>query len=321
MIDRVMVKKYLGQSALLWWGCAVALFFFAWIRVWVVSLLDMQQFKTVLEQFRDFEKFAPIQFDQLITYTGRVGMTFDEPIVILCIVVWCVARGSDVVSGELGRGTLEMLLAQPISRGRLLRSHAAVSLLGLLGLVLCIWAGIWVGTQLTTVEETAAASSWTVPWLGIDLPLSSGPVETVEFRMAEKVDARIYAASVVNLLAFGFFLLGLSSMISSADRYRWRTVGAVITFYVVQTVMYGLGKAAEQIGFLEHLTFLTCYRPQQLTTAAVDPETGGPWRLVAQGSEEWLGPMLFPLILFALGVLTYAIAFQIFRRRDLPAPL
>jgi hypothetical protein len=31
--------------------------------------------------------------------------------------------------------------------------------------------------------------------------------------------------------------------------------------------------------------------------------------------------MMFPLILFALGIVTYGIAFQIFRRRDLPAPL
>ncbi|MEX0825053.1 MAG: ABC transporter permease subunit, partial [Pirellulaceae bacterium] len=315
MIDRVMVKKYAGQSALLWWGCAMALFFFAWVRVWVVSLMEMEKFKTVLEQFRDFEKFSPIPFDQMITYTGRVGMTFDEPIVMLCIVVWCVARGSDVVSGELGRGTLEMLLAQPISRTRLLLSHAFVSSIGLVGLVLCIWLGIWVGTHLTTVEESAPVPTFTIPLFNIELPLSAEPAEKLTFRMAEKVDSRIYASSVINLIALGFFLLGLSSMISSLDRYRWRTVGAVITIYVIQTVMYGLGKAAEQISFLEHMTFLTCYRPQQLMRAAVDPELGGPWRLMPQGSEEWLGPMAFPLILLVMGLVCYAIAVQIFRKR------
>ena len=43
---------------LLFLSCGLALFAFAWVRVWVVSLLDMGQFQTILEQFREFEKFA-----------------------------------------------------------------------------------------------------------------------------------------------------------------------------------------------------------------------------------------------------------------------
>ncbi len=320
MIDRVLCKKYVGQSSLLWASCAAALFSFAWVRVWVVSLLDMQQFSTVLEQFRDFEKFSPIKFDQLITYVGRVGATFDEPIIVLCIAVWCVARGSDVISGELGRGTLEMLLAQPISRTRLLLSHAFVSTLGLLGLVLLVWAGMWIGIQVTEFEETVAPPSVRVPFFGFEIPLSSDAPEKVTVSMSERVDAGLFAGSVVNLFAFGFFLLGLSTMVSSCDRYRWRTIGAVIAFYIFQTVMYGLGKAAEQLAWLEHLTFLTCYRPQQLTLAAMEETGGGVWRLMPQ-EEEVLGPMMFPLILLLLGLVAYIIAVQIFRRRDLPAPL
>ena len=106
MFHRILIRKYIGQSSVLFFACGAALFAFAWVRVWVVSLLDMAQFQTILEQFREFEKFAPIDFDALFTYPGRVGMTFDEPIVIFCTVIWCFARGSDVVSGELGRGTL-----------------------------------------------------------------------------------------------------------------------------------------------------------------------------------------------------------------------
>ena len=104
VVHRVLIRKYIGQSSLLFSSIGLALFLFAWVRVWVTSLLDMGQFRTILEQFRDFEKFAPIDFDSLFTYPGRVGMTYDEPIVILCVVIWCISRGSDCVSGELGRG-------------------------------------------------------------------------------------------------------------------------------------------------------------------------------------------------------------------------
>ncbi|WP_237607206.1 ABC transporter permease subunit [Roseimaritima sediminicola] len=320
MIDRVLCKKYVNQSMLLWLACGLALFAFSWMRVWVVSLLDMQQFTTIIEQFRDFEKFSPIAFDQLVTYTGRVGATFDEPLIIICVVVWCVARGSDVVSGELGRGTLEMLLAQPISRSRLLLSHAVVSTIGLLGLCLLVWLGMWIGIQLTVFEETVQPPTLNIPFFNIPIPLSSAEPETVTVRMSERVEAGIFAPSVVNLFTFGFFLLGLSTLMSSWDRYRWRTIGLVIAFYVLQTVMFGLAKAAEPLAWLEHLTFLTCYRPQQLTVTMMDPDVPGVWRLFPAGDEA-LGPMMYPLILFALGLAAYLAAFQVFRRRDLPAPL
>lgn len=319
MIHRVLCRKYIGQSALLWGACAAALFAFAWVRVWVVSLLDMQQFSTIIEQFRDFEKFSPIEFDQLITYLGRVGATFDEPIVVTCIAVWCIARGSDVVSGELGRGTLEMLLSQPISRVQLMLSHLSVSTAGLLGLVLLVWLGMWVGCQWTTFEETVAPPSFRIPWLGISIPLTTQQPETIVVRMSERVDAGLFAAATFNLFAFGFFLLGVSMMVSCWDRYRWRTIGVVIAFYVFQTVMYGLGKAAEQLAWLEHTTFLTLYRPQKLTMAA-SAEGWGAFRWLPTG-EETLGPMMFPTLLIAIGTAAFLTGLAIFRKRDLPAPL
>ncbi|MEL6896567.1 MAG: hypothetical protein AAFP90_10725, partial [Planctomycetota bacterium] len=86
--SRVLLKKYVDQSLLLWAPIALLLFAFGWVRVWVASLLDMSQFKTILDQFKAWERFAPINFDALFTYTGRCGMTYDEPIVILMVVVW-----------------------------------------------------------------------------------------------------------------------------------------------------------------------------------------------------------------------------------------
>jgi ABC-2 type transport system permease protein len=60
MINRVLVRTYISQAMLLWFACALALFAFAWVRVWVSSLVDMGQFRTIVEQFRDFERFSPL---------------------------------------------------------------------------------------------------------------------------------------------------------------------------------------------------------------------------------------------------------------------
>jgi len=321
VIHHVLVRKYAAQSLLLWSACGLALFSFAWVRVWVSSLLDMGQFRAILEQFRDFERFAPVGFDALFTHTGRVGMTFDEPIVILCIVVWCISRGSDVVSGELGRGTLEMILAQAISRTTLLVSHAVVSIAGLATLALLLWLGMGIGIATTTVSETIPTPSVRIPFTAIEVPLSAAPPTKESFLMSERVDWETFATGTFSLFAFGFFLLGLSTMFSSMDRYRWRTVGAVVSIYVFQLVMFGLGKAADQLNWLSGMSFFNCYRPQKQIAMVVKDGLWGPWSFAANQTDSWFGPLVYPLILMVGGAVFYAIAIVVFRRRDLPAPL
>lgn len=321
MIHRILVRKYIGQSLLLFCSCGAALFAFAWVRVWVVSLLDMGQFETILDQFREFEKFAPVEFDTLFSYSGRVGMTFDEPIVILCTVIWCIARGSDVVSGELGRGTLEMLLAQPIRRTTLLWSHATVSVIGLALLCLLVWAGLGVGVYATTVEESVEPPSLRIPIFDFEVPLTVDEPVKQEIPLRERVDVRTYAASTFHLFAFGFFLLGLASMFSSIDRYRWRTVGTVVGIYVLQLVMFGLGKATEKLDVLLSMSFFSCYKPQKMTSLVTESGFAAPWSLTTPAPETVLPPLAYPLILISLGICFYAVAASCLNRRDLPAPL
>jgi ABC-2 type transport system permease protein len=321
MVNRVLVRTYIGQSLLLWSACALALFSFAWVRVWASSLVDMGQFRTIVEQFRDFERFAPVSFDSLFTHTGRLGMTFDEPIVILCTIVWAIARGSDVVSGELGRGTLEMLLAQPLSRTRLLLSHAVVAVSGLVLLVLSLWAGMAVGIARTMVTETIPPPSIRIPFTAFQLPLSAAGPTVETFPMSSVVDPMTFGTAVFALFALGFFVLGLSTLMSSFDRYRWRTIGVVLTIYVLQLVMFGLGKATDRLDWLRGWSFFNCYRPQKQIAEVVAGGWTAPWRLTGPDAGSWFGPGVYPLILIAGGLLFYALAIVIFRRRDLPAPL
>ena len=321
MLDRHMIRKAIGQASLLWWSLAVTLFAFGWVRVWVVKLLDMQQFETILDQFRDFEKFAPVPFDSLFTYTGRVGMTFDEPIVILCTVVWCIARGSDAVSGELGRGTLEMLLAQPISRVQFLMSHVLVTVLGLAALAAVLWGGVTVGIYATTLNETIQPPSVRVPFVGWTVPLTTDPPVEVEVPMRDRVDPRTFGAAIFSLFAFGYFLIGLSTAFSSGDRYRWRTIGCVMAFYVLQLVMYGLGKAAGSLAWLQQLAFFNLYKPQKMTGLVTGGDLASPWSVTVPIEQGGYPPLFYPGLLIAMGTALIAVGLWVFRWRDLPAPL
>ena len=100
-MNRILVKRYLHDAKWLWLSCALSLFSYCWLRVWMVTLFNMSRFEKVLEQFKHLEKFSSVPFTELATYTGRIAIAFDEPIVITSIVIWAVARSSDSISGEL----------------------------------------------------------------------------------------------------------------------------------------------------------------------------------------------------------------------------
>ena len=116
-MNKALFKKSIYEARWLFIACAFVMFIFCWIHVLVTSQVDMTQFSGILENIPEkWEKLAPVAFSKMISYESRIAITYEEPLLFLLMTVWCVTRSSDVVSGELGRGTMEMLMAQPVSR-------------------------------------------------------------------------------------------------------------------------------------------------------------------------------------------------------------
>jgi ABC-2 type transport system permease protein len=317
------LKKSIIESRLLLISCMAALYSFCWVRVWIVSFFEMSRFKAIVEQFREYERFSPVPFEQLFTYAGRIALTYDEPVVVVCMSMWAIARGSDCVSGELGRGTMEMLLAQPVSRLQVLLSQATVTISGVVLLAAASWLGVYTGIMTTSVKEPAPTATWTVPWLGFEVSNPFAEERMVDVPMSQHVDPAAFVPASFNLLALGIFLAGLSSLFSSFDRYRWRTIGLVAGIYIVQVILKIVGLAADRLHWLAYCTFFTAYEPEAFVSVAVNnPENV--WSIVvydASGQYAGLGPMGYNLILLGMGLAAYIAASLVFRRRDLPAPL
>lgn len=325
MLQRLLLKKNVNESLLLFLACGIMLFAFCWARIWITCQFELEKFAPLLKQFKAFERFAPVPLEQILTYTGSIAMTFNEPVLILCIVVWCISRGSDVISGEIGRGTLEMLLSQPITRTRLLLTHAAVCVSGLALLCLLVWLGIYCGIHTNTVKETITPEiDLKIPFLPIEVPVPVGESKVVQRDLADKVSANLYVAPVINLFAFGFFLLSLSSMFSCWDRYRWRSIGFVISVYVLELLMYLLSRATDATAFCSNLTFFSLYQPDGIVQVVNrHPEAAS--EVISSysipGWEHYLGPLGMSLILIAFGLVFYAIGLFRLQRRDMPAPI
>ena len=93
-MNRALIGKFVGEAKWLGFFTALILFSFCWLRVWLTSLLPMERFRTILEQFREFERFVPVSFEQLLTYSGRIALTYDEFIVVASVALWAIARPS-----------------------------------------------------------------------------------------------------------------------------------------------------------------------------------------------------------------------------------
>lgn len=318
-----LLRKSIRESQLLLLSTTFIMFAFCWLRVWIVSLLPTDRFKTIVEQFREFERFVPVPFEQLFTYPGRIALTYDELIVVMCVVIWAIARGSDCVAGELGRGTMEMVLAQPVSRKRILLTQAMVTTVGIALLSFASWGGLYVGIHTTTVEEPVAQPTLPVPFLGVNPSTLLMDGETRSVPMSTKVSPHQMWPAAVNLFSLGFFLAGLSTLVSAPDRYRWRTIGIVAAIYVVQLIMKIVGLASERFSWLLRFSFFTAYDPERFVSVAVNTP-GDAWRLVLVDPQgHWVepGPLGYDLLLIAMGLAAYAAATVIFSRRDLPAPM
>ncbi|ADB19182.1 hypothetical protein Psta_4540 [Pirellula staleyi DSM 6068] len=322
-MNRAVLKKCIIEVRLLLAACALALFAFCWVRVWIVSTIESSVFSSILDKLWDkFESFAPVPLSQLVTYTGRIAMTYDEPIVVMCMSLFAIARGSDAVSGELNRGTMEMLLAQPVSRLQVLTTQAIVTITGVILLAVASYAGVATGVQLTSVQEEPPARVLEIPGFSFNIPLEFKPREKVTIPMRERVKTEHLIPGAVNLLCLGVCLAGLATLVSSWERYRWRTIGIIVTFWVLSTVAKVLGTAVDGWEVLRYVSIFTAYEPQKFISIAMNAPDFN-WALSyasAKGPIE-LGPLGCNLILLFIGAVGYIFSAIIFIKRDLPAPL
>ncbi len=100
--------------------------------------------------------------DSLGTVGGLVGMAMFTLIGPLVVLVYAIGMGTGAAVGEEEDGTLSLLLANPISRSRVLLSKASVAILGILVIAAGLWLGIDAVARLVGIDmdgqDTLAAS-------------------------------------------------------------------------------------------------------------------------------------------------------------------
>jgi len=226
---------------------------FPWLFIWLSAQIEMTAFQGLLSFIpKDWQKLSGVPFAEVATPAGRVALAFVDPVVVLAATVFAITRGSDAVSGQVERGTLEMILAQPVTRTAfyVTQALATVAAAGLLCAVLL--AGVWSAVALG-------------PWAG-------------------EVEPSRFVPAVANVFGLIVCIAGLTTCVSAADSYRSRTIGILCGGYVLSLLAKLVGRFVGRFEWVGWLSIFSAYEPQRLVGA-----DGSGWGLVARYDGLLLG--------------------------------
>ena len=255
-----------------WWSalaCSLLLYFFAWLFVWMSSMINFNGLAMLLgaAMFEFIERIAGVPIASLSTPAGKMAFLYLDAVVLVTCLGWGIARGSDVVSGEISRGTMELLLGQPVSRASILGISSIVTCGGLLVLCLSLWLGMATGFAL------------------IDMP--------------RKPEMAQFWPPTFNLFSYVFCVTGISTLFSSFQRERWHTIASTVGFFLVSLIIKVVGRAWKRGDWLVYFSIQGAFEPQ---TLIAHPETS--WSLSLQFGAILIGLGLAAHLLAAV-IFTY----------------
>jgi len=214
-MTRALFAKAIGDAKLLFAALVAVMFCFPWLFIWASSKISLPAFGDFLAHAlpQEWQRVWGVPISQVATPAGRVALVYVHPLVVFGSAVWAIGRGSDCVSGEIGRGTMEMLLAQPVRRTAIYFTQALVTIAGGAILVAAVWCGTAIGLSSVKLQ---------------------GPVPIT-----------LFIPPTLNLFCLIACLGGATAFVSSWDSQRWRTVGIVAAWYVFSTLLAIAGNVAD----------------------------------------------------------------------------
>jgi ABC-2 type transport system permease protein len=294
----ILVRKLLRdcRSGLIVVGLLLAAFQVLWARVSQRisdegQILDsLRRFGLSVDNIREVVFKGPGQIIQAIMggesihierAADMISISYVHPLTMFILCTWAIGRASGAIAGEIDKGTMELLLAQPIRRSQVVLAHLCVDVVTIPVLCLSMWAGTWLGVWivgfLTNAKELLVVNPW-----------AFGP-------------------ALVNIFLLELAISGLTMWLSAAGRFRWRVLGVAVIVALLQFLINLIGQLWEPAAPLRPLTVFYYYQPQPIILNA-------DWY---QDSAVWLHLG----VLAIAAIVGYGMAFWTFCRRDLPAPL
>lgn len=150
------------RRALLGWSAGVAAYAF----VMTAMFPTIRSSPDITNLYRSYPEALRVLFsiEDLGTGAGFIHTEIFSVVAPLLLTVFAVLWGSDLIAGEEDRGTVDLLMANPISRGRVLLEAWAALFVGLVVVAFALFVGLEAGNlafacSLPTGGLTAACAA------------------------------------------------------------------------------------------------------------------------------------------------------------------
>ena len=222
-------------------GSTLLLLAFCWVFVWLMSRFTVGALGVILNLLPGFfQAMVGVPLSELASPAGQLSLLYVHVITMLVCVGWALGRGSDSVSGEIGRGTLDLIISLPVWRVTVLVIPAVVTALGTALLAAAVLGGTMLGLACFHFEQ---------------------PVHSIAF-----------VPGAVNLFSMIFCFTAITTLVSSWNRDRWYTIGIAGGFFVVELIVKIVARMWPEGSWLFKLSFLSLFEPQELILL---PDRGG----------------------------------------------
>jgi ABC-2 type transport system permease protein len=136
---------------------AVGLALFEWMMTFVAGEPSVSRFLSEALRAAPPQFLALLNQDLLVGVSARgiVGVGYAHPFALMMMAVWAVRVPSGALAGEIGRGTMDLVAARPVTRS----SQVAAALFALLGGLAILGAAAWVGTLIGLTMQPLEGTS------------------------------------------------------------------------------------------------------------------------------------------------------------------
>ena len=232
------------------WGLLIPIVYSAFSDV----LRDMANSGMFPEELMNFGSGS------LFTLPGAITIGFQHPLALAFMGIFAIGTTTGAIAGERERGTLEVLLARPLSRRGLYFTVAAAVLLLLAAELAAMMGGQWTGILLQGLTDDIDASG---------LPL-------------------VFANGLLLWSAFAAF--GLAASVSF-DRLG-PALGLTLSYLLVNYFLEILGSLWTDVAWSQEYSLFHHFQPTELLTGKADPIDFG-----ILGAATLI-PVIYALILF-----------------------
>src|SRR5208337_3512767 len=127
---------------------------FAWLFVWLMSLFPVGGIGMILNLLPGFvEAMIGVPLKLLASPVGQLSVLYVDVVTLLVCVGWALGRGSDSVSGEIARGTMDLILSLPVWRVTVLVVPAIVTTVGSMLLATSVQLGTMLGLASVRFDD------------------------------------------------------------------------------------------------------------------------------------------------------------------------